>query len=117
MKNKNIFILLMLCLFCLPLQAKENANKVKKELTVIQSKIQKLEKDIYHSQSAEKKLNESLSSTEKEIGECAEKLRNFNKALTAQEAEIATLKKAQSKLDHQNNQNQQALQKLIRTSL
>lgn len=100
-----------------PLQAKENANKVQKDLKNIQTKIQKLEKNIYHTQSAEKNLNEALSVTEKEMGECAEKLRTLTKALIAQEAEIVELKKTQTKLNHQNSLNQVAMQKLIRTSL
>jgi len=97
--------------------SKESPEKVKKELKTLQTKIQKLEKNIYHTKRQEKALIHVLRTTEKEIGECAEKLRGFQTNLAQREQEIATIKKSQAKHKQQNVFNQHALKKIIRTNL
>lgn len=80
LKTKPLWIVSLLGLFTVSAQSQtrleENPKAVKKALINVQSQIQKVEKEIYHTQSKEKNLITQLTELDKAIGEQSEVLRH-----------------------------------------
>ncbi len=91
----------------------QTPKEVKKALLQVQTKLQKLEKDVYNSKREEKALVQQLANLDKEIGNSAEDLSVLQSTLTNHTASLKGLQQQETQLQHSTHAHQAALSQLL----